>query len=249
MKTRIKLLIGIIIILVLYFILFSYYVKKYRTEERKPIEAIPDLVTVDKILNFIADNKIVYLDSLNTSLTNKNINSEELLKYAYYVLVETEDFKNGVETSKLDKVIKDAFGSKIKYKYVDINFNKKSQLKYLKDDDKYVLEGDNIKPIISAYDYVINYESRLGKYILTVNKIFIKDNKAYATVNDLNKTANSIFDVKTSDLHDYLQENHDSLNKYLEEYEYTFTKENGNIVILKYQIKNKAVKKPLNKEK
>ena len=249
MKTRIKLLIGIIIILVLYFILFSYYVKKYRTEERKPIEAIPDLVTVDKILNFIADNKIVYLDSLNTSFTNKNINSEELLKYAYYVLVETEDFKKGVETSKIDKVIKDAFGSKIKYKYVDVNFNKKSQLKYLKDDDKYVLEGDNIKPIISTYDYVINYESRLGKYILTVNKIFIKDNKAYATINDLNKNTNSLFDVKTADLHDYMQENHDSLKKYLEEYEYTFTKENGNIVILKYQIKNKAVKKPLNKEK
>ena len=249
MKTRIKLLIGILIILVLYLLLFTYYVKKYRTEERKPIEAIPDLVTVDKILNYIADAKIVYFDGLNTSFTNKNINNEELLKYAYYVLVETEDFKKGVETSKIDKVIKDAFGSKIKYRYADISLNKKSNLKYLKDEDKYVLEGENVKSIISAYDYVINYESRLGKYILTVNKIFIKDNKAYATINDLNKNTNSLFDVKTADLHDYMQENHDSLKKYLEEYEYTFTKENGNIVILKYQIKNKAVKKPLNKEK
>lgn len=234
----------IMIFSVLYTGLFIYYIKDNEEKPNLNIKKniVDNTMTVDKVLNFIKNNKIDYLDNINKSFTSEDITNQNKLRYVYYSLRDEVDFNSGVSYTKFEAYIKNVFGSTTIIKTENIiNNEKKVLLQYDETNEvyKYTNEMNEYDLMYSYYNYVIDFKTENEKYILSVNKFFVIDNEVYASIDDAKTRKNMLFIVDINNINDnikkYVTINYEKVKHQIHEYKYTFEKEKGNLILKKYE--------------
>ena len=237
-------LLSIIILLLLYMSLITIYFKsKKEINNVININTNSQEITVDKIINFINDNKIDYLDSYILNFTNSSkIDNQVKLKYVYYAIKDTANFSYGVSRTRFDSYLKGVFGNSVKYKNEDIILTNKI-IKYDYINESYIYNENNFDEDIyySRYNYILDFKITKNTYSLKVSKYFYKDNKVYSSYGDLISEINDLFlvpnDVINIDeyIKNYVNSNHETLSDNSSIYEYIFNKENGSLVLKEYK--------------
>lgn len=252
MKNKRKVLALLSIISILYIGLFYYYITNYVKKDiiKQKINIPNSAINVEKVLKFVKENKIYYLDNLNSSYNEKEMSNQNKLRYLYFAIKDDVNFKDGVSYTKFETYIKKVFGNKATIKNENIlNNSKENILIYDKTNEIYKYSDDiaSYDLFYSSYDNVVDFKIEDDKYILTVNKFFIVDDKVYANIDNAKKGINALFEI--SDMKDnnyiknYINEHSDEIKKKLCTFKYYFTKENGQLILLKYEKINKSVKK------
>ena len=248
MKKKILVLICIFVFIILYFSLFHLYISNIDDVSiKKDIvsDISTDTVTVDKVISFMEEYDINYLDTFNIFFSNSDILSNQVkLKFVYYAIKENANFSLGVSYTRFDSYLKAVFGEKVLFKNEDIlydNAEKDLFVKYDATNETYMFADESKKEFeslyYSRYNYIVGYKNKDGKYELTVNKFFLKDNNVYSSYGDLTNNINILFEIPTSILDkdsyikDYVNENYDTLKKKISQYEYIFIKENGSLLL------------------
>lgn len=236
-------------LLFLYFLFLSEYLIILNEKSKnnyKPTNNvnINEVVSLDKVLKYIIDNKLDNLDLLNITFTNiDDVSNQNKLKLAFYYYKDDVDFNVGVSYTKLNNYIYNVFGEKVKIKSENIlNFDK-TIVKYDKINEIYIREDTNnkIKDVyFSSYNYVINFENKNNEHILLINKFYEKDNKVYSSYGDLINDIDVIFEIpiledKNTYIKNYVNSNYDKI-KDLDSYKYTFIKERSALVLKSYEI-------------
>ncbi len=251
-KKKIIVFIFIIICVIVYSSLFYSY-----TEDRDKVtlkgdiisETTTDTVTVDKIIAFMDEYNINYLDNFNVFFSNSDkISNQIKLKFVYYLLKENANFSLGVSYTRFDSYLKCVFGDTISFKNEDILYDNTEKSIYLKYDDTnetYIYNDEkNInlgEMYYSKYNYIVSYKNKDGKYKLTVNKFFLKDNKVYSSYGDLISNVNILFEIpsnieKTDQyIKEYVNNNYDQLKQKFVKYEYVFVKENSSLILKEFE--------------
>lgn len=244
MKNRQIVVLVIMILSVLYTGLFVYYINDNEVKQNSKIKKnVPDnTMTVDKVLNFINNNKVDYLDNINKSFTSEDITNQNKLRYAYYSLKDEVDFNSGVSYTKFEAYIKNVFGNNVIIKNENIiNNEKKVLLQYDATNEvyKYVNEMSEYNFMYSYYNYVVDFKTEGEKYILSVNKFFAINGEVYASIDDANARKNMVFIVDSNNINEsikkYVTTNYEKIENQLYEYRYTFEKENGALILKKYE--------------
>ncbi len=248
MKNKIIVLICILVFIIFYFLLFHFYVSnidKVSLNSGVVSEISTDNVTVDKVISFMDEYDINYLDSFNTFFSDSDSLSNQVkLKFVYYAIKENANFSLGVSYTRFDSYLKAVFGENILFKNENIlydNVDKSIFLKYDSTNETYMFADENKKEFdsiyYSKYNYIAGYKNKDSKYELTVNKFFLKDNYVYSSYGDLSNNVNILFEIpssildKESYIKDFVNENYSSLKKKNSEYEYIFIKENGSLIL------------------
>lgn len=244
MKNKETILIVISLLCCLYLGLFIYYIDtKEIKPKKKPNNYIQDnMMTIDKVLKFIKDNKIYYLDNINKTFTSEEITNQNKLRYAYLVLKDEVNFNNGVSITRFNSLIQSTFGESTIIKNENIvNNDKEILIDYDDINEVYKYRNDNViyEYMYSYYDHVVDFKINDNTYILTVNKFFVKDNKVYGNIDDLKIDKNILFMTQNEDINSYIKqyviENYDTLKDKLSTYKYNFSKEKGNLFLKKYE--------------
>lgn len=253
MKNKTIIAVAIIILSLTYVCLFYYYIRFYSSDNNTQIKTnIPNTnVTVDKVLNFIREYKINYLDNINNSFTSKDISNQSKLRYVYSAIKNDVDFTNGVSYTKFNSYLQNVFGNDITIKNEDILNNKKDVLLFYDDVNEVYKYNNVIMPydfIYSIYDHVVDFTIDDNQFILTVNKIFMVDNMVFASVDDAKNMEHVLFniDYNHDDIYAYIKEyivkNYSSIKEQLYTYKYYFTKEKGKLILYKYEKISKVSK-------
>ncbi len=254
-KKKIIIFICTIICLTFYSILFYFYVEdrnKVSLNNDVVSETTTDTITVDKIINFIEEYNVDYLDTFNIFFSDSDeINNQTKLKFVYYSIKETANFSLGVSYTRFDSYLKCVFGDDISFKNEDIlydNAEKSIYLKYDAANETYIYNEENSEDLgemyYSRYNYIVSYKNNDGTYKLTVNKFFLKDNKVYSSYGDLISDVNILFEIpaNTEDKDDYIKEyvndNYDTLKQIFVEYKYIFVKENSSLILKEFEKTN-----------
>lgn len=248
MKNKRTIVLSIIIFLsITYIVLFSFYIRKYKMNDKGSSNAtsINKLVTVDKVLKFINNYKIDYLDNINDSFTISSLTNQEKLQYLYLLMSPDVDFTSGVSAAKLEKKLTEVFGITDNLIHEDLMYEGKLILSYDENKKVYILNQDeNYNLNYSIYNHVISYEFVKDSYMLKVNKFFVDGNKVYASIDD--KENNKVlFEVPFgSDGEEYIKNyvinNYESIKDFLHEYDYIFARDQGNLILISYNIVNEG---------
>lgn len=254
-KKKIIVLIFTTIFLCFYCLLFYFYVEdkdKVNLKNDVVSETTADTMTVDKVINFIDEYNINYLDTFNIFFSNSDeISNQIKLKFVYYSIRENANFSLGVSYTRFDSYMKCVFGDDISFKNEDIlyeNAEKSIYLKYNVTNETYIYNDENSKVLgdmyYSRYNYIVSYKNNNGKYKLIVNKFFLKDNKVYSSYGDLISNVNILFEIpsniedKDNYIKEYVNENYDALKQKFVEYEYVFIKENSSLILKQFEKTN-----------
>jgi len=251
-KKKIIIFTFTIICILLYCLLFYFYVEdrdKVNLKNDVVSETTADTLTVDKIIDYIDEYKINYLDTFNIFFSNSDeISNQIKLKFVYYSIKENADFSLGVSYTRFDSYLKCVFGDTMSFKNENIlydNAEKSIYLKYNVTNETYIYnEESNItlgEMYYSRYNYIVSYKNNKGKYKLQVNKFFLKDNKVYSSYGDLINNVNILFEIpaniedKDVYIKDYVNDNYDVLKQKFVEYEYSFIKENSSLILKEFE--------------
>jgi len=254
-KKKIIIFISTIVCLALYSLLFYFYVEdkdKVNLKNDVVSETTTDTMTVDKIINFIDEYNINYLDTFNIFFsTSDEINNQAKLKFVYYSIKETANFSLGVSYTRFDSYLKCVFGDNISFKNEDIlydNIEKSIYLRYDATNETYIYASENSEDLggiyYSRYNYIVSYKNNDGKYTLTVNKFFLKDNKVYSSYGDLISDVNILFEIPANIegtdeyIKEYVNDNYDILKQKFVEYKYIFIKENSSLILKEFEKTN-----------
>lgn len=252
LKKKILIILAIAIFTILYIFLFRIYIKENNqdTDTSSNIKTVQtDTVTLDKVINFIDEYDINYLDAFGVTFTNSNnIINQVKLKYVYYAIKENADFTSGVSYTRFGNYLKAVFGSKITFKNEDILSNTEDQkifIKYNIDNEAYLYSDLNDTDLgtiyYSRYNYIVSYKNSNGIYKLIVNKFFLKNDKVYPSLGDLNNDINVLFTIpsNTANKDDYIKNyvdvNYSSLKSKMIKYTYTFVKQNSALILKKLE--------------
>lgn len=244
MKNKIIILSLIVICSILYIVLFDYYVDNYVDTEPKGnyTEALTSNVTVDKVIKFIDENDIDYLDGFNKDFNVYELTNQNKLLFIYYALKDEVDFNSGVSHTRFNSYNKLIFGDDATIKNENILVNKEIMLMYDSINEVYKYPEDMITYdlLSSSYNYVVDFEVYNNQYLLTVNKFFIQDDNVYSSIDELKNKENALFSVveiedKKQYIKEYITKNYRELKDNLYKYRYEFSKEDGNLILIRYQ--------------
>jgi|GEM_PF-5359373 len=254
-KKKIIVFISTVICLTLYSLLFYFYVgnkDKVNLKNDVVTETTTDTMTVDKIISFIDEYKINYLDTFNIFFSDSDeINNQIKLKFVYYSIKETANFSLGVSYTRFESYLKCVFGDNTSLKNEDLlydNAEKSIYLKYDATNETYIYNEENSNDLndmyYSRYNYIVSYKNNAGTYRLKVNKFFLKDNKVYSSYGDLISDVNVLFEIPTNVdkkddyIKEYVNDNYDILKQKFVEYEYIFVKENSSLILKEFEKTN-----------
>lgn len=246
MKNKKIIEVAIVFLSLIYICLFYYYMRYYGPDNNVQLKnnIANTNVTVDKVLNFIKEYKIDYLDNINNSFTVKDISNQNKLRYVYSAIKNDVDFTNGVSYTKFNNYLQDVFGSTITLKNENILNNEKDIILVYNDVNEVYKYDQYNKPynfIYSIYNHVVDFKIENNQYILTVNKLFMNDNIVFASIEDAKNKDNILFYIdynqedKYTYIKNYISKNYSSIKDQLYIYKYYFTKEKGKLILFKYE--------------
>lgn len=242
---KILLLFSIIILGLIYITLLDNYfsVEKPKFSTEKKEDVITDSTTVDKILNFINDYEINNFDYANILFNDINsLSNQEKLLISYLALKNEVDFSKGVSYTKLESYIRTIFGKDVVLENEDLQYKEEEILKFDSSNDIYTLAYlEELNLNLSKYNYIVDFKNNGSEYVLTVNKFFEENNKVYVTYGDLQNEMNVLFEIpvseenKTTYIKNYVNSNYLEIENNLSIYTYTFTKEDGSLILISYK--------------
>ena len=242
---KILVLILAIITSIVYVLLLNDYLGKekptFSTEkkEEKPSESI----TVDKILNFISDYELNNLDFANIQFNEvEKLTNQDKIIMSYLALEDEIDFSKGVSYTKLETYLRTVFGKRITLENENLIYKENKILSYDDETDTYTLiNNKDLELYLSKYNYISEFKTIDSEYILTVNKFFERDNKVYISFGDLQNDMNVLFEIseeeenKTTYIKNYVNSKYEEILEDLSIYTYTFTKEDGSLILKSYK--------------
>lgn len=254
-KKKIIIFIFTILCISFYGLLFYFYIEdrdKVNLKNDVVSETTTDTITVDKIIDYIDEYNINYLDTFNIFFSNSDeINNQIKLRFVYYSIKDTANFSLGVSYTRFDSYLKCVFGDNISFKNEDIlydNAEKSIYLKYNATNETYIYNEESNKNLgemyYSRYNYIVSYKNNNGTYKLKVNKFFLKDNKVYSSYGDLISNVNILFEIpsniedKDYYIKEYVIDNYDTLKQKFVEYNYVFIKENSSLILKEFKKTN-----------
>lgn len=240
MNNKKIIMLGIAFLAIAYLVLFTKYIidLKPKVKDKTGYNNYNN-ITIDKILKFMDENKIDYLDNINSSFTNEDISNQNKLRFAYLALRNDIDFTKGVSYTKLETFIKNVFGAHASIKNENVLTNSKDVLLLFdKTNDIYRVEviNYNYDNIYSFYNHVIDYKIEKDRFYLIVNKFFIVNNQVYGSIDDYKVSKNILlYSNSIDEIKNYVLDNYKKIKNKLYTYVYEFTIENNSIVLLKYK--------------
>lgn len=232
---------NIIIVLVIllsfiYSVIFKNYYKSINTVN-KSININNDIMTIDKIYNFVLDTNLEQIELLKMEFNNiKEISNQAKLNLAFHYLNKNLDFKKGVSSKLFDEYLVKVFGSNIHVKHETIKLiNYDIKIIYDEKNDIYMSEKDVLEQDINIYNKLIDFEYKNNKYYLKQYKFYIKDNNVYKSFGDYNNDIDVL--IKLDNIENLEKDINQNLNKFeknLYTYTYVFSKRNGDIILEKY---------------
>lgn len=229
----------IFLILVLSFIYSAIFINYYKSinNVNKSLNIKNDIMTIDKIYNFISETSLDKIEYLKFDFNDiKEINNQSKLNLAFYHLNKNLDFKKGVSSKLFEEYLTKVFGPNVTVKHETIKLTSNdNEIKYDNKNDIYISNKDIIEDEINVYNKLINFDYKNNKYYLEQYKFYINDNNVFKSYGDYVSNVDILMTVKNTDnLENEINKNISKFEKDLYIYTYVFSKKNGNIILEKY---------------